>query len=205
MTRSLLCRALCNRDTMTDDTTFSIYIRSPTPSSVFPFGFSGPQRQPPPTPRLGGMLPDLPLCPPPSLPSLLHLAQTDPTSCQEAKACGAVERGCIPTLSSHRATHTHTHSGYTWIHNLYTVQCSVILLTHFRYHHDQTRSHLVILFTEQHISRTGSDLITDSSQTVENGHLCFGDLYQQGSTLTWTCLFCFGLTVLPCLRQKGTS
>lgn len=75
------------------------------------------------------------------------------------------------------------------------------LFTHFWYHHDWTRSHLVILLTEQQISCTGSDLITDSRKPTEN--LYFGDLYQLGSTLTWT--FCFGLIVLPCLRQRGMS
>lgn len=75
-----------------------------------------------PTPRLGGMFPDVtplpyptlpyPLLLPPSLPSLFHLTQTDPASSQEGRACGAVERGCIPALSPSRAAHTlaHTHT-----------------------------------------------------------------------------------------------
>lgn len=53
-----------------------------------------------------------------SLLFLLQPLQTDPTSIQERKTCGAGERDCISTLSFHRAGHTNKQSGctlvYTW-------------------------------------------------------------------------------------------
>lgn len=116
---------------MTDDTTFSICsgffpLQPPLYFRVSP---STPNpHTPPPSPCLRGVLPVLLFCPPPpslpyftSLSSLhqLHLSQTDPTFSQEGKACGAENRDCIPTLSSHIATHALIYLGYTWIHTLY--------------------------------------------------------------------------------------
>lgn len=108
----------CNRDSMTDDTTFRIYIGfSLQPPPLFFLSASPALRDKTPLHLLSsGYVSRSPPPPLPSLPSLLHLSQTDPTSSQEVKAFGAQERGCIPTLSSHRATHTHAHWHiiYTW-------------------------------------------------------------------------------------------
>lgn len=150
-------------------------------------------KDPSPPPRLWGMFPDLP---PPFLPPIPPPPLTDRPNLQPGGKSMWSWGERLHTNTELPQNNTHTQAAP----NLY-MESSLILLTHFWYHHDQTRSHLLILLT----SHTGSDLITHSSRTVGNGHLCFGDFYHRGSALTWKCLFCFGLTVLPCLRQKGTS
>lgn len=57
--------------------------------------------------------------------------------------------------------------------------------------------------TEFPQSSTFSHMDTDS-HAEESAELGFGALYGHGSALTWTRLIFFGLTVLPCLRRRGT-
>lgn len=145
-----------------------------TPSSASPSGFSGPRRPPTHTRTHTNHLPSSGVCwpfQPSSLlppPSLLHLSQTDPTSSQEGKACGAGGRlHTSPELPPSGA-----HSGSTWIHNLFTLGCSV--LTRLRHHHDQTRSGPVISSAEREQGRGSgwqARRFRPENRTLENGHL----------------------------------
>lgn len=91
-----------------------------------------------------------------SLLSLLQPLQTDPTSIQERKTCGAGERDCISTLSFHRAGHTTKQSG---LHlSIYMESCWVLCI-YLWYH--QTGFHLVI---SQQISHTRRTRLSNSRQ-----------------------------------------
>lgn len=100
--------------------TFSIYIQSPTPSFFASLALWDSHH--PPAPQLGGILPDLPLFPPPflslPLPSLLHLCrQTQPPVRREKHVALWTEA----TYQHWAPTEQHAHSGYTWIISWFTV------------------------------------------------------------------------------------
>lgn len=125
-----------------------------------------------------------------SLLSLLQPLQTDPTSIQERKTCGAGERDCISTLSFHRAGHTTKQSGCTLVYTWRVAGC-------FAFISDITKQVFTWWYHSRSHTRAGPDLVTADrrSQTVKDSWHFFGDFHQQRSTHTWTCLFFFGLTV----------
>lgn len=184
---------------MTDASIFNIYIQSPALSSVFPFGISGPLGPPPlpaNNPAQGHVAwcypPPLPSFPP-SLPSLFHLTQTDPTSSQEGRACGAVERGGIPALSPCRAAHTHTYMDLSAV-----ASCSTS---------DQAASEHALTCWYCCLESSGGEQVQTWSQTAGRRRrtsaegICVNrDQHSPGRGY-----FSVGLSVLPCLRLRGMS